>query len=79
MSDFDPNSNDAMFAKVLSELASIRQTQAENAGKLDKALERISSLESFKIWVVGMSAGVSAVVGVVVAAAKWVLIGSSKP
>lgn len=72
MSDYDPNSTDAMFSKVLTELASIRTKQNDNSIKLDHALERISSLESFKIWVIGMSAGVSAVVGFIVGAARWI-------
>lgn len=78
MSDFDPNSHDAMFAKVLAELSAVRSMQAENAAKLDKSLERIANLETFKIWLIGVSAGVSAVVGGVVSAAKWILIGSGK-
>lgn len=89
MSDFDPNSTDAMFAKVLAELAAVRATQSENAIKqersnlelrnlLDTSLQRIASLEAFKIWMIGMSAGVSAVVGIIIGAAKWIFVGTGK-
>lgn len=73
MSDFDPHSTDAMFSRLMTEITALRTTQLENRDKLDTALQRISALESFKIWTIGMAAGVSSVVVVVFTAVKWLL------
>ena len=60
--DYNPNDINAMFAKIMTLLEG--QSLAldeikENTAKLDK---RISALEGSKKWVLGWSAGVTAVV-----------------
>ncbi len=67
MSEYDPNSHDAVLSRILTDIQAIRATQIENREKLDHALERVSALEQFRSSIVGMAAVVSAGVGFVVA------------
>ena len=62
MNDYNPNDLNAVLARMEAK-------QLENSGKLDTVLsslegqkDRISSLESFRVWVLGAAAGISAAV-----------------
>lgn len=70
MSDYDPNSHDAVLSRILAEIHEIRTTQLENRASLKDALERVTALENFKARLLGTAAAVSAGVGVAVAAVR---------
>lgn len=71
MSEYDPNSHDAVLSRILNEIQQMRATQIENRDKLDNALSRVTALEQFKVWVMGAAAGVSFLVAAAVAGIKW--------
>ena len=73
MSDYDPHDLNAVISNIHTELRIIREKQAHNSDKLDSSLQRITALESFKIWLVGAAAGVSALVAFIIAALKWLM------
>ena len=70
--DFNPNSLDAQLADVRAQLRQIRETQIENQTLMHAAFNRIAALEAWKLWIYGVSAGISAVVGVVAWGIAWV-------
>jgi hypothetical protein len=59
-----------VLSRILTEIHEIRQTQLENRETLSAALNRVTALEQFKFTVLGISAAVSAVVGVIAAAVR---------
>jgi len=73
MSEYDPNDLNAVISNIHAELRLIRETQLENRDKLDASMQRIAALETFKIWIVGAAAGVSALVTFVIAGVKWIV------
>lgn len=72
MSDYDPNSHDAVLSRILTELQAMRTTQLENRDLLNNTLGRVAALEQFKVWVLGAAAGVSALMAGIVLFVQWI-------
>ena len=78
MSSYDPNDMNAVISSLHTKLDAMAARQVENGLKLDSALQRISALEAWKLWIYGMAAGISAVVAGMVAAVKWLFTSSNQ-
>lgn len=74
-SDFyEPHSSDAMFARILTELGQIKGQLAELKGEHSETRSKIAGFETDRAYqrgvVAAVAAGVSGVVGILVAAAS---------